>query len=242
MRTIFFSIAVAAVGLLSLPGMSHAQTGIILTNPEKCDFDGDGVSDSWAASGRDATAGLSKRGRAKAVKMKRAWTHFTCRDTNRDGKFEVVGRLSANGRAKETLFVQQSAGQLGKVCKSVRPLERCMIWKSQQSSHISRGDPRHRSTGFITNRFCPGSFPSTIIAYDSKGKEIHRLGEYFPTGSLYDSRHYGCGRGGGDCKDPRALSVEARQRTGKENIYLKDSAGNCFDVPDPGQCFNSSGC
>jgi len=224
---------------IALPGTARAQ--ITITNPSACDFDGDGISDEWTTQGQRGFASLSKTNKTKQIRMSRAYSHFTCSDRNNDGKVDLLARMGPSGRAK-TIFVFSggSAGLL-KVCKSVRELQKCEIWKSQQSSHISKGDPRHRSTGFIATRGCPGGFPNSIIAYDSKGQKIHQLGEYFPTGSLYDSRHYGC-FASGDCKGPVAIAIEARRETGEEEIYLKDLSGSCVRVPDPGQCYNSSGC
>lgn len=250
MRKIFLPILSATLcgGILGVgvfTGEASAQTGIVIANPEECNFDKDSLPDTWTTNRKKGIATLTSNNRTKRVTMKRAWTHFTCVDRQPrggDGISEIVGRMSADGKRKQVISVSSSgSGKLNSVCKSISELRSCQIWKSQQSEHISRGDPRHRSTGFITTRGCPDEFPNPMFAYDSKGNLIHRLGEYFPSGSFYDSRHYGC-FAAGDCKSPVSIAIEARQRTGKEDIYLKANSGTCYRVPDPGQCYNSSGC
>jgi hypothetical protein len=228
----------------ALPSAALAQEDIVIVNPTECQFDKDGVPDTWRTIGKRGFAGLSARGTERRIPMDRAWKHFTCTDRNGDGISEIVGRMVEGGTRRQVLDVANTGnGGLSKVCRSVQELKPCQIWKSQQSEHISRGDPRHLSTGFITLRGCPDAFPNPLIAYDKKGAPIHKLGEYFPSGALYDSRHYG-GTNPGDRKDPVDLAREAARRNGNgdESIFLKSETGVCYRVPDPGQCYNSSAC
>lgn len=241
-KTLILGLLSAAV--VAVPSAALAQEDIIIVNPSECQFDKDGVADTWRTSGRRGFAGLSARGTERRISMNRAWRHFTCTDRDGDGISEIVARMVEGGERRQVLNVASTGnGALSRVCRSVEELKSCQIWKSIQSTHISKGDPRHRGPAFITIRGCEDSFPNPLIAYAKDGKEIHRAGEYFPTGSAYDSRHYGC-HGGGDCKSPVALAQEAARRNGggDESIYLRGESGTCYRVPDPGRCFNSSAC
>lgn len=128
---------------------------------------------------------------------------------------------------------------LAQVCRSVRELQRCEIWKSIASDHIT--DARRNSTSYITTRGCSGFYDQCIEIYDSRGNSVHSLGQYFPTGSEYDNRHYGC-FGCGDCKSASSVAGIARANTGSSSVYVKDSSGTCIRVPDASRCYNSSGC
>lgn len=128
---------------------------------------------------------------------------------------------------------------LSAVCTAVREIQECEIWKSIASRHIS--DQRKNSTSWISERGCPGKFAGCIPVYDSAGTQIHSLGQYFPTGSEWDNRHYGC-HDCGDCKRASTVASDARANTGSPEVYLRDNAGVCVRIPNANSCVNSSAC
>ncbi len=251
MRKIFLLL----LALFTLPALSFAAavTG--------CDFDGDNIEDTVTSKGcRNNTLEVffcnelevklsSDKSKRKQLinfkdnisRKKKAYSNFVCEDRDEDGDTELYAnnKLGVQERIKEVRS-KVSAG-LNAVCKSTRELQGCEVWKASASTHIPGFDPRANSTSFITTRGCPGSFPSCIQAFDGNGSSIHSLGQYFPTGSAYDNRHYG-GHGCGDGQRPSSIASEARKKTGSSEIFVKDSAGVCVRIPDPSRCFNSSGC
>ena len=214
-----------------------------LVNMSACDYDDDAIADGLRLARRTVFVTLSSRpDRETRIRLKADHPALTCVDTDRDGRDEIWG-LDKKGKRIEQYNVARPkvASGLSGVCSSIRELQRCEVYKTKQSAHISKGDPRQRSTAFITIRGCSGTWGNPIIAFNKKGKEIHRLGEYFPTGSAYDGRHYGC-FSGGDCKPPLDIVRQARAAHGTDEIWLRNEQGQCVRIPDAGVCWNSQGC
>jgi hypothetical protein len=241
-------VAVASLGMVAVacsyvagaPTVASAQELVGMT---ACDYDNDSQVDAIRLARRTAFVTLSSNpGSEKRIRLVSDHPALTCVDTDKDNKDELWG-LNKNGKRVKRYDVVRSsvANGLSKVCSKVRELQRCEIYKTKQSTHISKGDPRHRSTGFITTRGCPGTWGGTIIAFDKTGAEIHRMGEYSPTGSAYDGRHYGC-HGAGDCKSPLEIVKDARRAHGTDEIWLRNEQRECVRIPDAGVCWNSQGC
>lgn len=143
----------------------------------------------------------------------------------------------------EESFEENSGGGgagLNAVCPNIRELSRSEIWKTRGSHHFS--DCRRNTVGFIVARGGPGVSSSCITIYNSAGREIHRLGGYFPAGFDWASRHYsciGCSSGG---VGGSSLAALARQGTNSSEIYLKTGTNTCVRIPDANRCYNSSSC
>lgn len=242
MKKLLISLGVVSSFFCAMASVAIAQEDQLVQRPAKCNFDSDNQADDVTVVGSLATIVMSKNGNTKTFTFNQAFPFWQCLDKDGNKKADTLrGSTRKNGKGRlQTKTVVKLQNKLGAVCPAgVRELRSCEIYKSEASKHIT--DARKNSTSFIANRNCPGSYPRLITAYDKNGNEIHRMGEYLPSGSFYDSRHYGC-YAGGDCKNPRSLANEARNRTGSEEIYLKDSQNFCVRVPDAGQCYNSVGC
>lgn len=239
-RSTFLSRIFSVLCAASLWGTTSAVAAPIT----ECDFDLDGTFDTVEIiENRRALVTLSQTATQETVRFGQIFRKFSCRDRNADQAPEIIAR-KRNRRTKQLVsevfyVVGEPENNLGAVCRNTRELMRCEIWKSIASHHIT--DQRASSTSFITTRGCPGGFPGCIVAYDRDGTRIHSLGEYQPTGSAYDNRHYG-GHGCGDAKRASSVAAVARKNTGSDEIYLKDNNGVCVRVPDAGQCYNSSAC
>jgi hypothetical protein len=194
----------------------------------ECDFDEDGTFDNvQIVENSRAVVTFSADSSTETVRFGQRFRSYSCVDRNDDGAPEIIARKTVDGRVvREVFYVvgKPSGGGINKVCRSVRELQRCEIWKSMASHHIT--DQRASSTSFITTRGCPGFYSGCISVYDGDGNQIHSMGQYFPTGVSYDNRHYGC-HGCGDCKRASSVASSARANTGSSAVYLKDSAGNC---------------
>jgi hypothetical protein len=115
-------------------------------------------------------------------------------------------------------------GSLASACKKIRTLSRGEIWKARASNHIN--DQRKLSTSFITLRLTTAPKNNCLYVYDKKGNLVHKLGRYFPTGSLFSSRYYG-GYGCGDVKSASTVASIARSNTGSSAGYMTSGTGNC---------------
>lgn len=130
---------------------------------------------------------------------------------------------------------------LNSVCKSIRSPFRGEIYKSRQSEHIPRYDPRSNSTAFITLRNTSAPYGSCLYWYDKKGNLVHKMGAYAKGESEYSSRFYG-GHGCGDHKTPTGVAEAARRSSGSYEVYGKVSDKVCVKISDPRRCYNSSSC
>lgn len=181
------------------------------------------------------------------------WSDVKCEDKNGDGRADTVAWYNhRSGSITEVVFssagVELSRTRLGRqarrpesatlasVCPTRTALARTDVWKSRQSNHIPGSDSRKNSTALIILRGGRQFASSCMSGYSSSGKLVHKLGAYYPTGSLYNKRLYG-GYGCGDRKTPRQVAAAA-----SGGLYLKVSANSCVKVPNPNTCYNSSGC
>jgi len=127
------------------------------------------------------------------------------------------------------------------VCGTVRSIASTEVWKAIASTHIPNTDPRRFSTSFIVRAGSTPPSDNCIEVFDSRGNQVHSLGQYYPTGSAYSARHYG-GSGCGDQKRPEAVVSAATSNTGSSEVYLRVSPGSCVRIPNPNSCYNSSQC
>jgi hypothetical protein len=187
-------------------------------------------------------------GRVSKIKMGSSRTHIMLPTgqvitTGSTGAFGT----SAGGDSNSGAGSDGSGGSvptnpgLQSVCPTVRALHSAEIWKAIASTHIPASDPRRYSTSFIVRSGNQAPSDNCIPVYDSRGNQVHALGQYFPTGSAYSSRHYG-GSGCGDKKGPDAIYSAATGNTGSSEIYLKVQSGECVKIPNPKGCYNSSQC
>lgn len=179
----------------------------------------------------------SPEGDTSRIRLDRRAHRIECADIDGDAVDEVLAYTRSGAYSVHPLNVKKRA--LSSVCKKIRNLTRGEIWKSIASNHIN--DQRKLSTSFITLRSTIAPKNNCLYVYDKKGNLIHKLGRYFPTGSLYSSRYYG-GYGCGDVKSASSVAATARQNTGSAAGYMTSGTGNCVLIPNIASCFNSSGC
>jgi hypothetical protein len=236
------SYRIAAAALFS--ALICASDALAFQLLEGCDFNRDQAPDEvQVLRRRRARIQLSGSGRIMIQRFGRPFARFECADLNGDGRHEILAypRRIHGQKAEPTAYYLfgKPKSKLDQVCRTVRELQSCEIWKAITTPHIA--DQRKVSTSFITRSGCAGIFPECIEVFDRLGEPIHTIGQYFPTLSPYDSRHYGCW-GCGDCRASGEIADEAQRETGSASIYLRDRAGACVRVPDAGTCYNSSEC
>ena len=202
-----------------------------------CDFDGDGAQDKVSIiRNRIAQISLSSGG-SESIKFPERVTKFSCTDTDADGKDEITYKKL--NRVNSFQVIKPKA--LSAVCKNIRSLVSSEIWKSRASQHISPGDARAASTSFIVLRGTGRPRSNCLRGYAANGSLVHMLGEYSPSGAKYSARFYG-GHGCGDKASPSTVRARAIKNGGSPSIYITSGTGNCARIPDPSQCYNSSGC
>lgn len=202
-----------------------------------CDFDGDKINDSFRVKRRrDVYVQLSS-GLSRMLKLPEPTSKISCYDSDKDGMDEVVVKK----HSRTTAFHVLTPRALKSVCKNIRSLVSSEIWKSKASQHISGGDARSQSTSFIVLRGTGRPRGNCLRGYSSNGTLVHKLGEYSPSGAAYSARFYG-GHGCGDKARPSTVRARAMSNGGSPTIYITSGTGNCARIPDPSQCYNSSGC
>ncbi len=179
----------------------------------------------------------------KKRRARRWYTGFSCQQNKRNGQELLTGfnRRGKLNKIRDIVRDPEDVQGLGKVCKSVRDIKSCEVWKARASHDIPYTDSRKRSTTFIGRRGCGTRVSSCIPVYDSNGEEIHSLGNYPNRISDYDFRAYG-GYACGDGMSSSGLASLARRNTGSSEVFLKDSSGNCIRIPDPSRCYYSTEC
>ncbi len=181
------------------------------------------------------------------------WSNIRCENRVGNTAVETVAWYSHRGGAiTEVVFSSNgslisrnrlsrqarkpNSSSLASVCPTITGLARTDVWKSKQSNHIPGGDVRKKSTALIVLRGGRRSVPSCINGYNSTGKLVHKLGAYYPTGSLYNGRNYG-GWGCGGGETPSQV-----KRAAPGGLYLKLSKNTCVKIPKPTSCYNSTAC
>ncbi len=231
--------------------MHNRYLSIALTFLAGCVFSAEAVAQNSTANCRvsnsenaaltiiDNRLIYSKDGAISRIRLDRRAARVECTDIDGDAIDEVLAYSRSGAYTVHTLSVKKARAGLSSVCKKIRNLTRGEIWKSIASNHIN--DQRKLSTSFITLRSTVAPKNNCLYVYDKKGTLIHKLGRYFPSGTLYSSRYYG-GHGCGDLKSASSVAATARSNTGSSAGYMTSGTGNCVVIPNIASCFNSSGC
>jgi hypothetical protein len=129
--------------------------------------------------------------------------------------------LSARSLRKARRAGNESVAAFRAVCSAVRPVTgNDLLYKSEISPHINKGDVRASGPTLVCGRVCPSRWPANL--YYSDGALAARLG-YYGTWEVTGRPRAYCGAGGAPRCSNSVLSREARRRGRDGSLYLQVS-------------------
>ncbi len=234
----YLAILSSCALFLAIPGFLPHQMALAQSESTRliqCDLNGDSLYSPVVVQG--GKRAFSMEAGLRPIYFEQRYSKIACNDIDGDGADEII--TTKGWRSAVFKLTATISKALSSACKTTRSLYRGEIWKARASSHIS--DRRKFSTSFITTRSTMAPRNNCLYGYDKSGNLVHRLGKYFPTGAAYSSRYYG-GYGCGDGKSASTVASAAYRNSKSSTIYITSGTGNCAIIPNPAQCYNSSGC